>query len=337
LPANWQFSDIPGSIGTFLTPLDFIKFEKAFLIISTLELNSFVIPPLPKKLSAVDATSEINTTGMKLVEGINMGFIIDFEQTNADPKMNHLKGILPEPKLLLAAQIDLKNDVVTLEADLKGQVVISGKGSSKLAIGDASLHLCTKPLSMYVGGDIQIPFAVSTGKETLYAIGRLGITDSEVEALMEVSAGLPGPGGKIIPASLDVPLELPGILLDEIGIELGVMWEPAGVDMGLEGQFHIGGEPVGDDKFAVVLDLEGEIPNPTLLYCHIAKFSMEELVTACLDTSIKLPPLINDIDISDFTIYWSESDQFLPDGTVAAQGFGFNGTIDVTDLTPMPD
>jgi len=329
LPETWRFSDIPGRVGHVLSPFDFLAFEHGCLIISTLALGSFTIPSLPAGKGLTLSLANVDKSGMKLVEGVNLGCTIDFNQHTSDPRMGHLGAILPEPKLLLACQIDGKHDAVDLEAKLQGEVVISGKGSDSLAFGDAALKLTSSPLSFSVSGDMQIPFSVSSGKETIYAIGRIGITDAEIEAMLEVSASLPGPDGTLVPASLDAPMGLPGIKLDELAVEFGAMWEPPGIDLGIEGQFHIGGEPVGDDKFAVVFDLEGEVPNPTLLYCHIAELSMEELVIACLDTSVNLPPFIRDINMSDLTVYWAESDQYLPDGTPASQGFGFNGFIDI--------
>ncbi|MFV1974514.1 MAG: hypothetical protein ACC651_02135 [Candidatus Scalindua sp.] len=329
MPTEFGFADIPGEIGEFLKLLDFIRFEEGYLVISTLEMAGYKVPQLPELAGVKDDWSTINKTGLNIVAGINAGFLIDFEQQEENPTIAHLNSIVSNSKLLLSAEIDIANKSVAMEADLEGYIGITNNQDPKIRLGDAKLKISTRPLSLVASGGTQIPFSLIEGKETLYATGSIGLTDAEVEAAFDISANKVGPDEKPVPASLNVPFGLPGIKLDELGAEMGFMFQEPGIDFGIEGKLHVGDEPVGDDKFAIVLDMEEEVPNPTLMYGYLATLSMEEIVTACLDQSVPLPSFINDIKIEQLMLYWSESDQMLPDRTIAAQGFGFNGMIEI--------
>jgi hypothetical protein len=137
--------------------------------------------------------------------------------------------------------------------------------------------------------------------------------------------------------------------LTDLGVEIGVTYEPPSLVMGVLGRFVIGpGDPAPQgpvasrpltampppDEFVLILGLEGEVPDPLLLSMYLQELSFSAAVEAFTNQQAALPAVLNDISASDLMIYWCDAPAGLqqPDGTWAYPGFGFNAILDLYGL-----
>jgi hypothetical protein len=200
---------------------------------------------------------------------------------------------------------------------------------STLKIVSPAVSLTINPLFRFVIFEIAADFPLTIFGDRLYAKLSMVVDNLEVEvglALDIQDAGSP----------LTTPPGLRGVHSDTIGLGMGLVFEPPGYALGLQGAFHIGEGSnvvaVDDDQFAVILDLESEIPNPLYLSFYVPKLDVATVFTALTDITldIDIP-----IEFADLSFTWSENPLeplALPDGSMTKGGYGFSGYLHLFGL-----
>ncbi len=273
--------------------------------------------------------------------GISAGVRLNLGATPARPDVTALRTLLASRPPVLQADITLSRDPrqFAVSVQLGGSLVIRGAGRSSLTLSDVSLVLKPQPVALTLHGSVSIP----AGDTTFSATGYLTVGDTAVTAAFDLAAA----GGNSLPS----PFGLKGVHLSNIGAEIEVSAEPPAIAVGLLGRFTIGptvppatGPSVPSrtlaampppDEFALILGLDGEIPNPVLLSMYLSDPSIEKAIEAVTDQPAQnLPEVFRSIRVLDLMLYWCDAPAGvqLPDGTWAYAGFGFNATLDIYGL-----
>ncbi|HBU99748.1 hypothetical protein [Thalassospira lucentensis] len=333
MPSGTDFSNLPGGFSSELAALDILDVDCICFLFSTGQIKGFVPPTITGYIDS--AFAPISVHPINVSEGLTLAAKIDFgHSTNSIIK--HIGSMLPTSSLTGLISLEPGNPSFLLEAGLDGASVCVGvPDGPHLDIEDACVNIrltpknTEAPLAFQVAGDIQVPI----GDQTFYAQAMLSVDDTEADAGFTLLTSNPSvSGGTSVPACVAHPFGINGLTLDSIGGEIGVQFIPFGLDMGLFGTFEIGGEPYGADKFGIIVDLEDGVPNPTFLYIELETLDMQVLATAFLGASIQTPFFVNDVKISDLTLYWCEVASTLPNGTVTMPGFAFSGIISIFDF-----
>jgi hypothetical protein len=322
-----RLSQVTALVGLDATELDFITIDSAYLLVSSAAFPALTVPGFA-------ALTGITPSGA----GVFAGVRLDFGLTPARPDVTALKALLASRPPVLQAEVALSRDprglAVTVKLD--GSLKITGAGRSALALTDVSLVLKPQPVALTLHGSMAIP----VGDATFTATGFLTAGDSGVTAAFNIA----GTGGNALPS----PFGLKGVHLSNIGVEIAVTTEPPSVAAGLLGRFTIGpglpppaGPPVPSralaampppGEFALILGLEGDLPNPLLLSMFLPELSVDKAVEAFTNQPAQnLPPVLRDLSVRDLMLYWCDAPAGLqlPDGTWARPGFGFNATLDL--------
>jgi methyl-accepting chemotaxis protein len=313
LPENWSFSNIPGSVGTFMEPLDSLEFSEAFLLISTTENKSLTIPNFP----AMKGQPVI------VQPGISIGAYVDFGQSS-DSLMQQAGSIVPEETLLqatFAKPISNSSVYVILPGAVEVPV-----GPESFELSNANLVLTPKAKSFGMKGTLTIPLE----DNQVTASGMLTISPDKITATMSIEGTEP-----ILPA----PMGLKGIHLYQFGVLLGATYKPPSINIGMQGKFYIGPTepstvPYNDYSFVFVLSVGSGAVRPLVLGCQASEITFEKAVEAVLDENLNLPKFINDLKITNLSFFWCQppEQQLLPDGSMATPGLGFNGNLDFFGL-----
>lgn len=207
------------------------------------------------------------------------------------------------------------------------EVKIPIGGGNTFDIDKPTMLLSLNPLFKFVVFEIKatIPFNLFGSPEI---DADIAMTIDNIEA--EIGVNLRGNT-----TSLLTPPGIKGLHFDSFGLGLGVIFEPPGFAIGLEGTFHIGDQgqvPLTDDNFAVVCEMEEEIPNPLYVAFYVPKLDFNEIITLFTNTSynIDLP-----VSFTDLSFRWAENPMepvVLPDGSLAPMGYGFNAVMDLFGL-----
>lgn len=204
-------------------------------------------------------------------------------------------------------------------------------GNSKtITIASPTVTLNITPLFKFVVFEIEasIPFTLFDGPTFNAAIS---MTIDNVEA--EIGVVIEGQNAATLPA----PPILNGVHFNQIGVGMGLFFEPPGYVLGVQGQFQIGTGAniiaLDDDTFALVCELEGDIPNPLYISFYVPQMTLSQIVTIFTNTTnnISFP-----ISISDLSFTWAENPMqpvTLPDGTLTSMAYGFSGLWDIFGLS----
>lgn len=322
-------SQIPG-----FPNLEVLQLNDTMLVLSTVQDDNFVVPTLPGvhqpgMLGAPPPRTfpTIGTTKMPLKPGVSLVALLELGNGNSNVIVKNLRGAVGRSELLIQASVQSLNQI-SFMSELDGGLAIAGAGRDKLVLSDVYVQLNESgaAVSATVGGSVLIPF----NHVTLQATGAMAISETSMEAIFQLKAQQDGQ-----PAAIPSPFGLAGVSLDELDIEVGVDFEPPGVDLGIEGKFNIKGQQVDANDFTIVLDLEGEVPNPTYLSTHIQSLTIADAITALTGQTVAGPPsVITAVQGQDIAMYWSESAGIvLPDGTLSQGGFGFNGILSIGGFT----
>lgn len=133
--------------------------------------------------------------------------------------------------------------------------------------------------------------------------------------------------------ALPSPPPIKGVHFDQIGVGMGLIFEPPSYALGLQGEFHIGEGNINvqldDNTFALICALEEDVPNPMYISFYVPRLDFPTLVETFTDTKVAIDfPIL----FSDLSFKWSENPMeplVLPDGTLTQMAFGFSGYIDL--------
>jgi len=325
-----KLSDIP-SIGGHFGPANSLHFESIGILISSADIKQFDIsdmPALSKITSGVDISLQPlvgstrkpvgQGTSVPLGKGLAFVAILDMANSDQSGNMPALRKVVPETTLTVMTAIDLAKESFTIEAILSGSVTIPTGGSSDLKIGNAALaFIFNDGIAFQISGELAMHF----DHQTIDVDPKLTIMAEGIEFQVDV----------VFEDGWKKPMGIPGLTLDEVGFELGIDFIPPGINIGLEGQSHIGTQPKSSDNFAFVLELIEEVPNPLLLSFYLKEIdiptSMEVFVPEAEQPT--LPDFVKEIKLSEVSFYWAEEPVPLPDGNIAQPGFRFGGAIQI--------
>ncbi|MGH3418384.1 MAG: hypothetical protein ACRDOD_02105 [Streptosporangiaceae bacterium] len=292
LPADWKLS----SLSSALSSLDGLTFTSAALVLASFADPTFAFTGL--SLPALSGG---------VVEGLTFGCDLALSGTLAGAG-----AVLGRPSVGITAMIGPDPASIKLTAALAGTVAIPP--TTNLLLGDLALSITPDPLGVSLSGALTIP----VGSQTLVATGRFSVTETAADFALDVTGSA---------LSLAAPMGFRGVVLDEIGVEAGLTFEPPGLNLGLAGAFHLANQPAGSDRFAFAFTVEGEAVTPTLLSGHLDQLDLPTLFGACMLPTAVLPSALNQISFSNLTLYWCATEQPLPDGSTAQPGFGLSGSM----------
>ncbi|MEM7010316.1 MAG: hypothetical protein AAF585_02430 [Verrucomicrobiota bacterium] len=318
-------------------------------LISTVRYDRFKVPQLPAlPISDADssekpAATPIDSGTMNLQPGISLALQVHFGAPSPQPsEMDRIAQLAGATDLVVMATAN-KNQFSVL-AVVEGDLRIPTPGGASLDVTKAGVS---------VVADLKNPT-----NSRFDAFGELTIDlDHRVIAtsvVLEVSPeGLQlAANAKGDPSILDGPPGMVGMHLEDIGVVVGVEFEPLGVDFGFEAGFFIQGDgdkpmlKTGKDqgKFVYVLNIVEEaeipVPDPILLAFSVDEISIEEAIIAVTGkTSDALPDKVRNavreinkvVKASDVSAYWAQQAVMLPDGSTVDPGFGFSAAINVMD------
>lgn len=329
--AGFRLSDLP-VVGADLHAADFLHFKELGLLLSSQAWQRLQLPqfPAPDPMNsqqrrqgspAAPTIGDLSGTTLNLAQGLSAIAVLDFTQSQApDARLSNLHTLVGQAELIMQATI--AQNELTLSAILRGGVTVRGSGDAAVGLANVRINLEIEPtFKVELFGST----FVAIGADTLEAVGGMVISLTEAQCIFEIKAERAGQ-----PADLPLPVGLQGVRLSELGVEMGVVFEPPAVDLGLMGKFNLITQAVGANEFALILGLEGELPNLLLLYVFFEELTVENVVIAFTgEPDTHVPALIQQIEASALSLYWAESALELPDGTSASGGFGFNGFVQI--------
>jgi hypothetical protein len=337
-PTGGKLSDLP-VIGGDLRAADFLSIEQAAFVVASGNFGDYTIPALPPLPPTPAQAAALPTSTpaagraiapiaagapLQLSKGLSLATVIDLTTSN-DKRIGNLKSIVRESRLL--AQATFGPSALSLFITLPGTVAIPAGGTSSLALGNPMVRITAAPIVIF---QLSGSLAFSVNNTPVKATVSLILDETEAEVTVTLAADqapLPGPPG------------LKGLHFEEFGIEMGVFFEPPGVDLGLQGKVRIGDvQSAMDDEFAIVLEMIEELPNLLYLAFEVDKLDLGQAIT--LFTNVTTSSLIEQLQIvklSDLTFHWCESEVVLPDSTLAQPGFGFSASIQILTFSAHGD
>ncbi|MEL6668852.1 MAG: hypothetical protein AAFP08_07765, partial [Bacteroidota bacterium] len=234
-------------------------------------------------------------------------------------------------KIIFDLQVGLNIGGTKIEFYYNGLDIPLGAGH-QLAIHKPDISITINPLFKFVTLEVSADYSFKLFGHQYDTKLSLVIDNIEVE----VGFDLQGSNN-----ALPAPPVMRGIHFDEFGFGMGLVFEPPGYALGVSGKFHIGeGNNVvslDDDQFAMILDLEGDVPNPVYLSFYVPEFDLDTLITVFTDVKL---PIDLPVKFSDLSFFWNENPMepyALPDGSMSKGGYGFSGYMDLFGLDFFAD
>ena len=325
-----KFSQAPG-FGSAFDAANIFHLQSLGLIVSSAQISQFDIPAFPE-LTTLSPGVAPNTQqaltrkpvgqGSAIPLGKGLAFVatMDLGQSEQGGSMQALRQIVTETTLTVMATIDLSKEAFSISAILQGSITIPTGGSSNLRLGNAGLSfIFNDGIIFQLYGDLAMHF----DHQTIDVQPRLSISLEEIEFSVPIR----------FEDGWHSPMGITGLTLDEIAFAMGINLLPApGVNIGLQGESHIGDQPRASDNFAFILEIIEEIPDPLLLSFYLAEVDIKtalEVFVGQQAEQVNLPDIVNDINLTDVSFYWAESVVVMPDGTIAQPGLRFGGNLEV--------
>jgi hypothetical protein len=345
-----QLSSLP-LVGSKLGLLDFITLSNVTILFSTISdaafsLKNIALPSLQNGSGVLGTNganaSAINSSGntkavsgsafpaaggntFQIQPGIFASLEVDVSANSSNAIWNAMKGLLGHDSIIFSIEIATNLSNSFIQAGL-GDPFSFKVGSKTIKIKEASFQMYFDTLAFNINGSISIPVKGSSIDTEV----TMDFSDTGIQIMISVVKDS-ATGQK---ESLNAPFGLPGVVLDSIGLEMGVTYVPVAMDIGVQGIFNITNQPAGSDRFAFQISLEGEIPNIDYLSVYIAQLSISEIMYAATGkNNNNIPAFLNAFQASDLSLYWCESQVILPNRSVAMPGFGFNGFVHAGDFT----
>lgn len=325
-----RLSQVFGPVGVDATELDFFTLSGAAFLVASAPFPSLQVPGF----------TALAGLAMQVSQGITAAVLVDLGGTPDRPDVSTLKTVLSGQPPALLGEVTLSANLaaIAVTVELAGSLTIDGPAGTSVTLTDVRLILKPDPLALTLRGSVTFPL----GSVTLIATGLLTIAANEVDGALNVQ----GQNGQVLP----IPLGFQGVHLTDLGVEIGVTYEPPSLLVGVLGRFIIGpgpatpqgpvpGRPLSavppDNEFVLILGLEGEIPNPLVLSMYLKQMSFGTAVEAFTNEQQSgLPEILNDISATDVMIYWCDTPAGIqqPDGTWAYPGYGFNAILNILGL-----
>ena len=267
--------DIPGFTAGWHEVEDALGLHLRGLIISTLDARRFTppgfdaalipAPPSSTLPAKPGVSSPLGNQPLRLSKGAALVVHADFEHSkNPVFQLFHeVTGVKGLDSLIVFG-----NSGIGLTASIGGSLRLEAGGAA-FRLADPYVGVFVNPpgFSVRLGGRMELAlFGTTFGIE-----GMLALSDAAIAGSIHLEN---------IPFEIPLGQAMPGIriLKDDLWLELGMQFEPEGLDLGFMGAFRIGPKTIrsapspyhGD--VVLVLEMIEEVPNP--LFIH---FSIEQL------------------------------------------------------------
>lgn len=332
-PPLSRLSQLPG-IGTYLTAADFITVKQAAIIVATGTFKDYVIPELPDVMSITlpeksDGEHSLqystvhpvgNDTKLQLKRGVSLAVVIDFAAPDGKEEMKHLRQIIGETELTVQLTFSISPIALELFIGLKGQLSIPVSDNEQLKIGDASLEISitTTAVIFKLMGLVK----VVVYDQSITARALLVVSTSQIQ----VSLNIEGENISLIPP------EFSAIRLDEIGLAMGVFFQPPSFGFGVTGKYRLGEPAIKQDHFGIMLEVIQTVPNVKYLSFYVGEIDIETIYRLFLPAQANEENFLNAMKGRDISFYMSQGTVVLPDGVTATPGLGFSGTFRLFDF-----
>lgn len=297
-----------------------IGIGEACCIYSTLEEDIFMIPELP---NLPDDTKPsfgfLGSTTMKIDRGIVFCADLLLSQTN-NPLLKMIHSITKEDHLLLQTPLSPPLTGQRFTARFLEPITIEAGGAS-IVLKQPEILLNLNPMQVQLEGLIDVPL----GAESLSCTATIEI--GETHAQCSVTVNNVDENGQT--KSLPSPLGLSGIQLDEVAVNMGWIFTPPSLLLGLDGTFHVVDQPSGINQFGITVAFQGSLITPKLFYGYLEQLDLELFYKAVTGKQLNAPAFLNNLAAKQVFMYWSDITKELPDGTLINIGTGFNGFIDL--------
>ena len=218
----------------------------------------------------------------------------------------------------IGISIDLSADDFKLEATIAND--FSMPRYSKLTLSGVTLSIDTTP-SAALSGHLNVPVTIPASPKvtSLGVDGAISFTYSAGTGSVEATLNSD--------TIINAPFGIKGVKLEDVGVGMDFSFgAETGAGLTFEGEFMLGSKQL-DEKFAITLDFDDDLPNPSLLYVESQNLSLSTLFDALISSSIKLPSVLSGFEFKDLIFYWCDRAQVLPDGTSCDIGVGYNAAI----------
>jgi len=346
-----DLSFLPDAVGRFLGDVSqVLDLQPKSVLFSTLAQGGYVPPsfgaeslkPTFHRTGAFPPTQPFGSSWGRLGKGLAVGGRVVF------PEGSPCHDVLGLDEL--EAVLTVSGSSASVMASL-GTMTLAGGPDGQLRLDDAFLRVAFgTAVEIDLGGSldllifdqhVNVKAWLSLSESSMLAhIGIESFPDLQLRAL---------PGVHLL-IDKDHPLYF----------DIGVQFEPEGLDLGLQGSFYIGpeaGDYNGDVTF--VLQMIEEIPNPLYVRFDITTLDLYALCEALTgvdstlhavdriatqagtragqDLSASLQEIegvidhvhsvLSDLRMDDVAFHWADSVVVLPDGSSAMPGVGFRGRV----------
>jgi hypothetical protein len=297
--SGWTF----GEISSDLSPLDFLLFQDAYLLISSFTQQQYTFPNFA-----------LMTTPIDISAGLNVGGVINF----AAGTSNMAKSVY---SVVGTSTASMQGSIGTaantrISASLGGSMTIPP--TNNLTLTNPQFIVIASPLTAEIQGTLQVNLSPT---QVIDITGRLQVSDEGADFAVDVTG-----------SALAAPFGFTGVTLLEIGAEigLGLIPPPPTINLGLEATFQLGSAPA--DKCAIDFELNVDEINPVLLWAQFSSISFPTFFTP-LFPSVQLPAALDAINLQNVYIFYCEQPTVLPDNTSVSPGFAVHGTLNAFSFT----
>ncbi|MFT5967197.1 MAG: hypothetical protein ACI9ND_001110 [Yoonia sp.] len=324
-----------GSIKGLDTVEEFLSLKMEYLLVSTVTMSDFMPPigGLSGEQQAHRMTPGVSFAGRVVMKG------------SSNVAFNFISDLIYIDEL--DASVTLGKAGVALTAAIPGDVSLPVIPGGELRLTDPYFGVASTGAvpSFSIGGGIHMMIL----DHPFYIDAKLNVIETGANLTAHLE-GFPIPPYHAFP----------GVHFDDVfDLELGIQFEPPGLNMGFAGTFWIGEKSdhiVGD--VTIVMELVEGVPQPEFVRFSISKLSFWGIFEAMTGTMTTIKGLQDGIDavggkhgaksgaVSDLqeayhnlsfifdtvemehvAFHWCDSIVTLPDGSVANPGVGFKGEL----------
>ena len=224
--------------------------------------------------------------------------------------------------------IDTAQNDVTLTATIPGPFAFPGSSGPKaLTFSSVDFTFETNPISASLDGNLLIPITIpgNPGVSQIAVTGATSFTYNDGTGNIEATLGST--------TQIAEPFKITGFTLLDIGFGVDVSFGAlTGVGLLFAGGFMLGQNTL-TDQFALAIDFDDDVPNPSLLYFNTSNLDLQDIFNAVIDPSVHLPAGLSGLSFNPLVLYWCDKSQTVPvgplSGSACQPGVGFNAGINL--------
>lgn len=318
IPLDQINGELQNMVGGLLSS---IGIQNACCFFSTLKDDLFKIPELPTLPNSTQpAISFMKSWNFNVERGI-----LFFAETSLSAASNPVLKLVPlltdQDRILLQTPLSPPLIGQRFTSIFREPLAITITNDLKMTLKQPQLNFKINPPQVQLEGLMDI----SLGVTSLMCTGTIEL--SETHAQCSFRPVQQDENGQAPP--FPAPLGLQGIQLDEIQVEMGMVYTPPSMSLGVNGTFHILDQPPRVNEFAIVFALQGVVI-PQLFYSYMEQLDIATAYEAVTGKSLPpLPEFLTKVSAKQAFIFWSQIEKELPNGVMISPGAGFSGFIDL--------